>query len=117
MNAAICASSGGTSRGAAICADACQRFLSGTGLLEDYDAAWWEEFGKELSKAFRIRKVFLELTDKKLDKALRLFAEPELKALLESRGDIDYPASLSSAVLKLAPKLAQFSPQMIKSLL
>lgn len=104
-------------RGAELCADTCSRFLDGRGKLDEYDAAWWEEFGKELSRAFRIRRIFLQLTDKKLDKALRIFAEPEVKALLESRGDIDYPASLSSAVLKLAPKLAQFSPQMIKALL
>jgi len=104
-------------RGAELCAGAADRFLAGDGELEEYDAAWREEFGRELSKAFRIRRVFLKLNDKKLDKALRIFAEPEIKALLERRGDIDYPASLSSAVLKLAPKLAQFSPQIIESLL
>ena len=104
-------------RGAELCAEACARFLDGDGVLEDYDAMWWDEFGREISKAFRIRRIFLELTDSKLDKALRVFAEPDVRSLLESRGDIDYPASLSSAVLKLAPKLAQFSPQIVKSFL
>lgn len=106
-------------RGAELCAEAVESFLqtrSGSALAE-YDRLWKDEFGKELSRAFRIRKVFLNLTDKKIDKALRIFAEPDVRSLLENHGDIDYPASLASSVLRLAPKLAQFSPQIIESLL
>jgi len=106
-------------RGAELCAVAVSGFLESGGSrdISEYDVLWKEEFGKELSRAFRIRKIFLNLTDKKMDKALRIFGEPEVKKLLERHGDIDYPASLSSAVLKLAPKLAQFSPQLIQSFL
>jgi len=105
--------------GAELCTRVVHEFLSddGSSDLSEYDSLWKDEFGKELSRAFRIRKVFLNLTDKKLDKALRIFAEPDVRQLLERHGDIDYPASLSSSVLKLAPKLAQFSPQIIESLL
>jgi len=106
-------------RGAQLCAQQADEYLA-TGdesAITGYDDLWKTEFGKELARAFRIRKVFLNLTDKKLDKALRMFDEPDLRALLESKGDIDYPASLSKSVLKLAPKLAQFSPQIIESLL
>jgi len=106
-------------RGADLCAQVVHEALSNdkSSDLSEYDILWKDEFGKELSRAFRIRKVFLNLTDKKLDKALRIFAEPDVRRLLERQGDIDYPASLSSSVLKLAPKLAQFSPQIIESLL
>ena len=104
-------------RGGELCAKAASDFLDGQAGLESYDRLCRDEFGKELSRAFRVRKVFLNLTDKKLDKALRIFGEPKVKRLLEEHGDIDYPASLSSAVLKMAPKLAQFSPQIIESLL
>ena len=106
-------------KGAELCAETVHGFLS-DGQPSDlcaYDSLWKNEFGKELTRAFRIRKVFLNLTDKKIDKALRIFAEPDVRGLLEYHGDIDYPASLSSSVLKLAPKLAQFSPQVIESLL
>ncbi len=103
-------------RGGELCAQAVDEFLNG-GDLGVYDSLWKDDFGKELSRAFRVRKVFLNLSDKKLDKALRIFAEPDVHELLEKYGDIDYPASLSSAVLKFAPKLAQFSPQIIESLL
>ncbi|OGS57135.1 MAG: hypothetical protein A3K60_02405 [Euryarchaeota archaeon RBG_19FT_COMBO_56_21] len=106
-------------RGAELCAEAVDIFLethSEPALLE-YDRLWKEEFGKELSRAFRIRRIFLNLTDKKIDKALRIFAEPDVRRLLEQHGDIDYPASLASSVLRLAPKLAQFSPQIVESFL
>ncbi len=104
-------------KGGELCGKAASDFLMGSARLDSYDRMWRDEFGKELSRAFRVRKVFLNLTDKKLDKALHIFGEPKVRALLEQHGDIDYPASLSSAVLKLAPKLAQFSPQIIESLL
>ena len=106
-------------RGAELCADVAAMFLESRGRtsLAEYDSLWKDEFGKELSRAFRIRKVFLKLTDKKIDKALRIFAQPEVKRLIEQKGDIDCPASISSSVLRLAPKLAQFSPQIIESLL
>lgn len=106
-------------KGAELCAECAHAYLV-TGeeaALEDYDSLWKEAFGKELSKAFRLRKVFVSLNDKKMDKALRIFGEPSLMALIQQKGDIDYPASLSAQVLKLAPKLAQFSPQLIESLL
>lgn len=106
-------------KGAELCAQVASASLRGVPgtRTEDYDALWSESFGKELSRAFRIRKVFVNLSDKKMDKALRLFDTPDIRKLLESKGDIDYPASLASSVLKLAPKLAQFSPQIIQSFL
>ena len=106
-------------RGAELCADCARAFLA-TGdeaALDRYDAMWTEAFGRELVKAFRLRRVFVSLSDKKMDRALRIFGEPSLLAFVQERGDIDYPASLSTQVLKLAPKLAQFSPQLIESLL
>lgn len=106
-------------KGAELASGVVGEYLDSHGIssLDEYDPLWKAEFGRELSRAFRIRKIFLELSDKKMDKALRIFDGPEVRALIEERGDIDYPASLSSPVLKMAPKLAQFSPQLIKSLL
>ncbi|UCE80313.1 MAG: NAD(P)/FAD-dependent oxidoreductase [Methanobacteriota archaeon] len=106
-------------KGAALCADVVSRHLDNGGdtALSTYDDLWKKSFGTELARAFRIRKVFLALTDNKMDQALRMFEDPEVRSLIEKRGDIDYPSALSKKVLKLAPKLAQFSPQLIKSLL
>ncbi len=106
-------------RGAELAAEAIGAHIRDpeTCTLKAYDDLWREEFGRELAKAFRLRRIFLGLTDKKMDKALRIFGEPSVKCLIEDRGDIDYPSALSSPVLKLAPKLVQFSPELIKSLL
>lgn len=106
-------------RGAELCAECARGFLTtgDEGALESYDPMWKEAFGRELVKAFRLRKVFVSLNDKKIEKALRVFSEPSLLQLVQEKGDIDYPASLTAQVLKLAPKLAQFSPQLIESLL
>ncbi|HIH01496.1 TPA: NAD(P)/FAD-dependent oxidoreductase [Thermoplasmata archaeon] len=106
-------------RGAELSAGVVRSFLEDPEehALSDYDPLWREAFGTELTRAFRIRKVFLTLTDRKMDQALRMFDEPDLRELIERTGDIDYPSALSKNVLKLAPKLAQFSPQLIKSLL
>jgi len=104
-------------KGAEFCARAVGNHLSLGTPLEEYDELWKRGFGRELSRAFRVRRIFLNLTDKKLEKALRLFSDPKVKGLLEEQGDIDYPASISGAVLRMAPKLAQFSPQIIRSLL
>ncbi len=104
-------------KGAELCAKAVGDHLTLSAPLEDYDRLWKDAFGRELSRAFRVRRIFLNLTDRKLEKALRLFSDPKVKRLLEEQGDIDYPASISGAVLRMAPKLAQFSPQVIRSLL
>jgi geranylgeranyl reductase family protein len=106
-------------KGAELCAHTASEFLESRGrtTLKAYDSLWNEEFGKELSRAFRVRRIFLNLTDKKIEKALRIFSDPAVKRLLEKQGDIDYPASLSPAILKLAPRLLQFSPQIVESLL
>ncbi|MCJ7561800.1 MAG: NAD(P)/FAD-dependent oxidoreductase [Thermoplasmata archaeon] len=106
-------------RGAQLASGCASRYL--TTMQEDelwkYDRMWKDDFGRELASAFRIRKVFVSLSDKKMDRALRIFDDPEMLSLIRDRGDIDYPSSLSPYVLKLAPKLAHFSPQLIESLL
>ena len=106
-------------KGAELCADVVSRHLKDGGEtpLGEYDDLWKGSFGSELARAFRIRKVFLALNDGKMDRALRIIDDPDVRHLIEERGDIDYPSALSKGVLKLAPKLAQFSPQLIKSLL
>ena len=106
-------------KGAELCAGVASQHLKDDAEtpLHAYDDLWKKSFGTELARAFRIRKVFLALSDNKMDRALRMFDDPDVRQLIEERGDIDYPSALSKNVLKLAPKLAQFSPQLIKSLL
>jgi flavin-dependent dehydrogenase len=84
--------------------------------LSKYQHLWKEKIGRELDRGYRVRKVFVRLSDKKLDQAGKLMSRPDVKALLAS-GDIDHPTELAPAVLRSVPSLLRFSPQILGSLL
>jgi flavin-dependent dehydrogenase len=84
--------------------------------LSGYQRLWKEKIGRELDRGYRVRKVFVRLSDKKLDAVGRLMARPDVTAILES-GDIDRPTDLAPAVLRSVPSLLRFSPQILGSLL
>jgi len=82
---------------------------------ELYEKMFKTEFGRELSRAWRLRRVMNEMSDEKLDKAVELLADERILSMLEEAGDIDYPANLSAAVLRKAPQLLQFFPELLRS--
>ena len=84
--------------------------------LSDYQRKWKDKIGRELDRGYRVRKVFVRLSDKKLDAVGRLMSRPDVMAILES-GDIDRPTELAPAVLRSVPSLLRFSPQILGSLL
>ena len=84
--------------------------------LSQYQRLWKEKIGKELDRGYRVRKVFVRLSDRKLDDAGKLFSRPDVMAILES-GDIDRPTELAPAILRSVPSLLRFSPQILGSLL
>ena len=84
--------------------------------LSRYQTLWREMIGRELDRGYRVRKVFVRLSDRKLDDVGRLMMRPSVKAILES-GDIDRPTELAPAVLRSVPSLLRFSPQILGSLL
>ena len=90
--------------------DLSDRFLS------RYQHMWKEKIGRELDRGYRVRKVFVRLSDKKLDDVGKLMSRPSVTAILES-GDIDKPTELAPAVLRSVPSLLRFSPQILGSLL
>jgi flavin-dependent dehydrogenase len=84
--------------------------------LSRYQTLWRERIGRELDRGYRVRKVFVRLSDRKLDDVGKLMKRPSVKAILES-GDIDRPTELAPAVLRSVPSLLRFSPQILGSLL
>ncbi len=84
--------------------------------LSQYQRLWKERIGRELDRGYRVRKVFVRLSDKKLDDVGKLMLKPDVRAILES-GDIDRPTELAPAVLRSVPSLLRFSPQILGSLL
>lgn len=84
--------------------------------LTEYDAKWRADIGKEVDRGLLIRKVFVNLTDRKMDDVCRMLDRPDAKEVLAT-GDIDYPSKIASPLLKAVPSLVKFSPQLIGSLI
>lgn len=84
--------------------------------LKLYEERYREKFGGEISRAWLLRKIINRLSDSKLDKAVQLLSDEQMVRLLEKSGDIDYPSALSSIILRKAPKLLQFAPELLKSM-
>ncbi|MEM2839494.1 MAG: NAD(P)/FAD-dependent oxidoreductase [Thermoplasmata archaeon] len=82
---------------------------------ELYEKMFRTEFGRELSRAWRLRRVMNEMSDDKLDRAVELLSDERILRMLEEAGDIDYPANLSAVVLRKAPQLLQFFPELLRS--
>jgi geranylgeranyl reductase family protein len=84
--------------------------------LMEYDVKWRADIGKEVDRGLLIRKVFVNLTDRKMDDVCRMLDRPDAKEVLAT-GDIDFPSKLASPLLKAVPSLVKFSPQLIGSLI
>lgn len=85
-------------------------------MLSRYQERWRSEIGKELDRGYRIRKVFVRLTDRKIDEIGKLMDRRDVLEIL-SQGDIDYPSKLAPSILRSIPSLLRLSPQILGSLL
>lgn len=84
--------------------------------LSEYEARWRADIGKELDRGLLIRKVFVNMSDKKLDEVGRTLDRDDAKEVLAT-GDIDYPSKIASPLLRTVPSLIKFSPHLIGSLI
>jgi digeranylgeranylglycerophospholipid reductase len=84
--------------------------------LRRYEREWRSGLGREVERGYRVRKAFLKLGDDDLNEVGKLLDKEEVRSIL-SRGDIDHPTELAPSVLRRAPGLLRFSPQVLSSLL
>ena len=84
--------------------------------LARYEKGWRGELGKELDRGYMFRKVFLRMSDRKLDDMGKVLMRPDVMDILNG-GDVDHPTLLASRILRLVPSLVRFSPQVLGSLL
>jgi len=84
--------------------------------LSRYEKDWKEDIGKELDRGYRLRKVFLRMTDSKLDDLAKVLKRPQVVEIL-NKGDIDHPTLLAPKILRMFPSLIRFSPQVLGSFL
>jgi len=104
-------------RAAEILADCLLSFGNTMSALRKYELSYTDQFEREISRAMLIRRILNDLPDKKIDRAVELLSSPDIVEILEDSGDIDYPGSISAAILRKAPRLIQFAPSLLKHLL
>lgn len=83
--------------------------------LSSYEERWKAELGKELDRGYLIRRAFINLSDRKLEKAGRILAREDVSDVL-AQGDIDFPADLAPRVLRTAPSLLKLAPSFLGAL-
>lgn len=84
--------------------------------LSAYEEGWKADVGKEVERGMLIRKIFVGMTDKKLDEIGRMMDREDVRSILAT-GDIDYPSRLAAPMIKALPSLLKFSPFAIGRLL
>ncbi len=84
--------------------------------LSSYQHAWRSEIGKEVDRGYHVRRAFMGLSDRKLDAIGAIFQKEKVRKVL-AQGDIDHPSRIASPLLRAAPSLVIFSPQIIGSFL
>ncbi len=84
--------------------------------LANYETRWKAAFGKELRNSYRVRRVFVRMSDRDLDKAGARLDNEKAKAVL-AEGDIDFPTALAPGLLKACPSLLTIAPLLIFRLL
>jgi geranylgeranyl reductase family protein len=86
-------------------------------VLREYERRVKNDVGKELKKAFALRRIYTSLSDKHLEEGFDILSNEKIQSFIAKSGDIDYPAGLTKAVLQKAPKLMKFAGPVLKSLI
>jgi len=91
----ICASMAGE-----VTAEAVKKGAFSSDFLGEYERRWREKLDGEFGAARLARGVLNRLSDKTMDKIFRIILERGLQAELSAKGDMDFQASLLSALAK-----------------
>ncbi len=83
-------------------------------LLKKYQKLWQNDIGRELSRGMKFRRVFINLTDKQMDKYIEKFNNPKIIETINRYGDIDYPSKLVKPLITKNPSLIKMLPGLIK---
>jgi len=91
--------------------EACIKCFEKEENLIQYERNYMKGFGKELKKCMLLRKIFLRLDDKKMNKILSLLDEKDIE-IINRYGDIDYPSLVAKKLIR-----NNIHPRLIKKLL
>ena len=86
------------------------KFLSG------YEKEWKKVLGGELSKGYKIRKIFTSLSDEEFDKVFKIIDKEDIRAILNNI-DLDNPSSVARPMLRHPGVGIRLLPMMIRGLI
>jgi len=110
----ICASVAGE-----VAAEAAKRGIFSSDFLGEYERRWKERLGREFRATHLARMVLNRLSDKTMDKIFKVILEKGLQGELSAKGDMDFQASLLSALAKkrdILKLLLTVAPDILRSL-
>ena len=84
--------------------------------LSGYEKGWKKEIGKELSRGYRVRKIFTGLSDKDLDKVFRIIDREDMRSILNNI-DLDDPSGVASPMLRNPLVGIRLLPIMLRGIL
>lgn len=67
--------------------------------LSEYEKGWRSEIGKELSRGYKIRKMYTKVSDKDLNKIFDIIDSKNMRRILDGI-DLDNPSSVAMPMLK-----------------
>jgi len=106
-------------RCAEIAADVADRCLRSGDLsaraLAEYDRRWHAELGEEFRQALFLRRLFVRLSDRDLDRVVEALQGAELQASIVAFGDIDFPTHVARQLLRQSPSLLRLFPKAVSA--
>jgi digeranylgeranylglycerophospholipid reductase len=86
-------------------------------LLHRYHRAWTKSIGKELRKDLAIHESFAKLTDAQFEELFDIFDNSQMLALIERKGDIDFPSKVGWALIKEDPRLLKYVGRALRAMI
>ncbi len=110
----MCASMAGE-----VAAEAAKKGDFSSYFLGEYERRWKERLDREFRATCLVRRVLNRLSDKTMDKIFRIVLEKGLQGELSAKGDMDFQASLLSALAKkrdILKLLLTVAPDILRAL-
>jgi geranylgeranyl reductase family protein len=87
-----------------------------SGSLSVYEKMWKKELGKELSRGYKIRKMYTSLSDKDFDKIFNIINREDMRKILDSI-DIDNPSGVALPMLRNPQVGLRFLPILLRAII
>ncbi|MDR0334627.1 MAG: NAD(P)/FAD-dependent oxidoreductase [Methanomassiliicoccaceae archaeon] len=82
--------------------------------LSVYEKRWKRDVGRELKRGYRLRKMFVSMSDAELNKAAKTIDKESIREMLNG-GDIDHPSDLMLRMLRHPIIMMRLAPLMLRA--